>query len=80
LLDDFNADVDLATAAGDVLVNPEAFERNIQELPEPVHILGSGGRLDRDDWTSLYVQSLCILSVALENAPDAEVCNQAFGQ
>lgn len=80
LLDDFDADVDLATAAGDVLFRPEAFQRNIQELPEPVHILGSGGRLDRDDWTSLYVQSLCILSVALENMPDAEICNAAFGQ
>ncbi len=75
LLDDFNADVDLATAAGDVLVNPEAFENDIQELPEPVQILDSGARLDRDDWSSLYVQSLCILSVALENAPDVALCN-----
>lgn len=78
LLAAFDADVDLATAAGDVLLSPEAFQRDIRELPEAVQVLDSGGKLDRDDWTSLYVQSLCILSVVLDNAPDAAVCDAAF--
>lgn len=78
LLAAFAADVDLATAAGDVLLSPEAFQRDIRELPEAAQVLDGGGTLDRDDWTSLYVQSLCILSVARDNSPNVAVCDAAF--
>ena len=37
--------------------------------------VASGGKLARNDWSFLYLRSLCILSVVMENAPDSFICD-----
>jgi hypothetical protein len=70
----FDADLDLAAAAGDLLVSPEQLEDNLVFLDPAFGVLDSG-TLDRDDFTELYLQTLCILSsVVVENQPDVSLC------
>jgi len=70
----FDADMRLADAAGDLGLTPEDLGRNLQ-LVNPVLSVLDGGTLDRDDFTRLYVESLCALSDQLENAPDEAICD-----
>jgi hypothetical protein len=70
----FDADMRLADAAGDLGVTPDDLSRNLQLLDPVISVL-DGGTLDRDDFTALYVESLCELSVQLENAPLAATCD-----
>lgn len=74
----FDADVDLATAAGDLLVSPEFLQQNLRELDPAVQVLGDGRTLDRGDWTDRYVRSLCTFTIVLENAPESATCDAAF--
>jgi hypothetical protein len=69
----FDADVDLATAAGALLVSAEELEDNLALL-DPVLSVLDGGRLDRDDFNEVYASSLCILSVVNNNVVDPDVC------
>jgi hypothetical protein len=41
-----------------------------------VNVLGDT-RVDRDDFTQFYVNSLCEISTLLDNQPDPAVCDQA---
>jgi hypothetical protein len=68
-----SSDVDLATAAGDLLVGAEELEENLNLLDPAVGVLDVG-RLDRNDWSTLYLSSLCILSAVNENTPRADLC------
>jgi hypothetical protein len=43
-------------------------------------VLGNGGAIDRDDFTALYIDSLCRLSAPLKNVPLQATCNQAAVQ
>jgi hypothetical protein len=70
----FDADMRLADAAGDLGVTPDDLGRNLQLL-DPVLTVLDSGTLDRDDFTRLYVESLCALSDQLENAPDEAICD-----
>jgi hypothetical protein len=70
----FDADLRLADAAGDLGVTPDDLSRNLQLL-DPVLSVLDGGTLDRDDFTALYIESLCALSTQLENAPDEAICD-----
>jgi mono/diheme cytochrome c family protein len=72
----FDLDLDLADVAGDLGVTPESLERDLRELDPAVQVVDSRP-LDRDDFTQFYVNSLCILSIVLENAPDQAVCDEA---
>lgn len=64
---DFDADVDLATAAGDLLITPAELSDNIDLLEPVLSVLAGGGKIDRDDFNLLYRESACILTVVLEN-------------
>lgn len=64
---DFDADVDLETAAGDLLITPAELSDNIDLLEPVLSVLAGGGRIDRDDFNQLYRESACILTVVLEN-------------
>ena len=70
----FDADMRLADAAGDLGVTPDDLERNLNLLDPVLSVLDSGS-LDRDDFTAQYVGALCELSVSLENAPLAAICD-----
>jgi hypothetical protein len=72
----FDLDLELADAAGDLGVTPEFLDSNIRELNPAVQVLQSGTQ-DRDDFTQFYVDSLCRLSIVLDNAPDPAVCQLA---
>jgi hypothetical protein len=73
----FDLDVDLATAAGDLLYPPDLLVNEIIRLDPAVSGLDQGFRIDRDDWGFLYVNSLCIVSPANENRPTDERCIDA---
>jgi hypothetical protein len=73
----FDQDINLATAAGDLGLAPDDLENNLQLLQPEVNVLGDTN-VDRDDFTQFYVNSLCELSLQLENQPDPAVCDQAL--
>lgn len=77
LLGAFAADVDIAVVAGDTLFLQEALANEITRLDPGLSGLDNGFRVDRDDWASLYVNSLCVLSVANENRPTEQACLDA---
>ncbi len=67
-------DVDLNVAAGDLMITPEQLQNDLFELEPEMQVL-ENGRMSRDEFARAYRDSLCVLSVALENAPDAELCD-----
>jgi Ca2+-binding EF-hand superfamily protein len=74
----FDLDLELADVAGDLGTTPEQLENDINELDEAVQVVDStNGSIDRDDFTQFFLNSLCILTVAQENAPDVNDCIQA---
>jgi hypothetical protein len=74
----FDLDLELADVAGDLGVTPEQLENDINELDEAVQVVDSPtGSIDRDDFTQFFLNSVCIISVALENAPDVNDCLDA---
>ncbi len=69
----FDQDVTLADAAGDLGITPDDLEQELNDLDPALGILEQS-RLDRDDFTAVYVNSLCILSEVNENQPLDDVC------
>jgi hypothetical protein len=74
VLEAFDEDVDLATVAGDTLFPDELLAREIPRLDPALSGLDDGFSVDRDDWSALYVNTLCIVTVANENRPVDAVC------
>ncbi|MEY4549105.1 MAG: hypothetical protein RL685_5300, partial [Pseudomonadota bacterium] len=72
----FEDDLELAPAAGDLGVSTAELEDSLNLL-DPVLSVLRRGTLDRDDFTALFVASLCELSSTLENQPDAAACELA---
>jgi mono/diheme cytochrome c family protein len=72
----FDQDITIKDAAGDLGLTPDDLQDNL-DLLNPVLSVLDRGTLDRDDFTALYVDSLCILSTPLENQPDVAVCDAA---
>jgi hypothetical protein len=70
----FAADVDLTTAAGELLLSAEELRDNLALLDPALGAL-DGGSVTRGLFEELYVESLCELSVVLENQPDPVVCS-----
>jgi mono/diheme cytochrome c family protein len=74
----YDLDLEINDVAGDLGFTPDQLGRDIRELNEAVQVIDQpGGSIDRDDWTQFFVNSLCILTVAQENAPLQDVCDQA---
>ena len=66
----------MSDVAGDLGVTPDDLEDNLDLLNPVLAVLNSaGGTIDRDDFTDVYVESLCVLTSNLENAPDPVVCD-----
>ena len=72
----FDQDLRLADAAGDLGVTPDELEQDLDLLDPTLAILDRGS-IDRDDFTAVYIDSLCIMSTPLENQPDVAVCDAA---
>ena len=73
----FDADVRLEDAAGDLGVTPQDLEDNLNLL-DPVMTVLRRGTISRDDFTALYISSLCELTFIQENRPDEAVCDDAL--
>jgi mono/diheme cytochrome c family protein len=72
----FDQDVRLEDAAGDLGLTPDELQDTLNLL-NPVLAVLDRNSLDRDDFTDVYIDSLCILSTNLENQPDPAVCDAA---
>jgi hypothetical protein len=72
----FDQDMRVEDAAGDLGLTPDELSDNL-DLLDPVLSTLDRGSIDRDDFTAVFVDSLCILSTPLENQPDVAVCDAA---
>jgi len=72
----FDGDLDIKDAAGDLGLSSAELEENINLLDPTLGVLRRG-TIDRDDFTAVYVDSLCNLSLVLDNQPEAAVCDAA---
>jgi len=72
----FDKDLALSDAAGDFGMTPMELSANLNVLEPTLAVLGTSV-LDRDDFARFYVDSLCILSLALDNQPAAAQCDAA---
>jgi hypothetical protein len=72
----FDQDLRVQDAAGDLGLTPDDLKQNL-DLLNPVLSVLNKGTLDRDDFTAVYVDSLCILSSFLDNQPEQAVCEAA---
>ncbi len=70
----FDDDLVLADAAGDLGVTITDLRDDLDLLNPRLAIL-ERATIDRDDFTQLYVESLCILSEPNENQPDPALCD-----
>lgn len=73
----FDKDVDLRSFAGDLAYPLQSLERDITRLDPALSGLDDGKTVDRDDVKGLYVNSLCITSVANDNTPADQECIDA---
>ena len=69
----FNLDVDLAAAAGDLGLTPAALRADLNLLDPALAVLEQL-RLDRDAFSALFEESLCIMQRVSRNQPDPERC------
>jgi hypothetical protein len=63
-------------AAGDLGLTPDDLADNLDILNPVLEVLDRG-TIDRDDFTAVFVDSLCRISTPLENQPDVAVCDAA---
>jgi mono/diheme cytochrome c family protein len=73
----FQRDVKVEVAAGDVHFPVEQFKRENNRFDADLAGLDSGFTVDRDDWSGLYLDTLCRVSVARENHPLQADCDAA---
>jgi len=72
----FDQDLTIKDVAGDLGVTPDELDSDL-DLLDPTLAVLKRGTLDRDDFTAVFVDSLCIMSTNLENQPDVAVCDAA---
>lgn len=72
----FDKDMPIEVAAGDLGVSKAVLLDALNLLDPALNVL-ERRTIDRDDFTALYVNSLCILSQPNDNQPDAAACAAA---
>jgi mono/diheme cytochrome c family protein len=73
----FDRRLTLREAAGDLGVSADELDQELNTLEPELGVLRRGS-IDRDDFTALYVVSLCELSSVNENQPEVAVCDAAI--
>jgi hypothetical protein len=68
------ADVDLDSAAADLLVTPEVLRARLDELPPEMQILGFDLNFARARFGELYRSAYCVLHAEDANPPAAAAC------
>jgi hypothetical protein len=72
----FDQDLRIEDVAGDLGLTPDQLRGDL-DLLDPTLAVLDRGVLDRDDFTNVFVDSLCKISTNLENVPDPVVCADA---
>jgi len=75
----FDRDMFVAQAAGDLGVSADELLGELDNV-DPSLLTLDGGSVDRDDFTAVYIDALCVMSVVLENQPDVAVCDAAAAE
>ena len=70
---EFDSDVQLEDAAGDLMLSPGELLDNLNLLDPALGVLDGGG-MDRDDFTLFFRQSTCVLTAVNENLPTDDFC------
>ncbi len=73
----FDRDVTLRDAAGDLGLSTADLDDELNSLDPRLGVLEKGS-IDRDDFTAVYVASLCALSGVLNNQPEDAICDAAL--
>jgi mono/diheme cytochrome c family protein len=71
----FNDDVDLKTAAGELGVTEDDLSDNLNLLDPRLIVLREIG-VEREDFSDTFAESLCIMQLISNNAPDPDLCDQ----
>ncbi|HWO08148.1 MAG TPA: hypothetical protein VNN80_01670, partial [Polyangiaceae bacterium] len=71
----FDLPVELASAAGDLGVTRQDLMSNINILDPTLGGLATGGTLDRDDFSTVYVGALCVVLAPFDNTVDPALCD-----
>jgi mono/diheme cytochrome c family protein len=74
----FDQDMTLKDAASVLGLSDAELDDTLGLLDPALGVLRNG-TIDRDDFTALYLESLCILSLANENRPDDALCADLLG-
>jgi len=72
----FDQDLRIQDVAGDLGVTPDELQNDL-DLLDPTLAVLKRGTVDRDDFTAVFVDSLCVMSSNLDNQPDVAVCDAA---
>jgi mono/diheme cytochrome c family protein len=73
----FDRDLGLAEVAGDLGVSEQLLANNLARLDPQLQII-STATIDRDDFTNLFLASLCVMQVSSQNQPLLEDCDDAL--
>jgi len=73
----FDRDVTIEAFAGDLHFPAEALANELPRLDPALSGLNDGISVDRDDIKGLYVNSLCVVTVADDNRPEDQECIDA---
>lgn len=71
----FNDEVDLATAAGELGVTESDLRSNLNLLDPRLSVLRQT-TVEREDFSDTFEESLCIMQIISQNAPDPNRCDQ----
>jgi hypothetical protein len=73
----FDRDMTLRDAAADLGLTEDELDQELNTLEPELTVLRRGS-IDRDDFTALYVASLCVLSGVNQNQPEVAACDAAI--
>jgi len=73
----FNLPVTLAAAASELAMTPDELRNNLNVL-DPALAALRDGTMARDDFSKLFVQTLCLMAGVLDNQPDTATCDAAL--
>jgi hypothetical protein len=65
----FEADVTAEVAAAELGVPLDFFRRSLPKLSAELQVLAGDGRIDRDAFSNLFFETLCVLQAVSENTP-----------
>jgi hypothetical protein len=72
----FDLPVTLGAAASDLAMTPDELRDNLNLLDPALAVLRNG-TMDRDEFSRLFVNTLCLVPSVLENQPDTATCAAA---